>query len=84
MKRQSAGIKLLEPTSRRRVGQFAQCYLISHHWSCSSRDKVEQLLPHISSAKLLGQYAKAREAERSYAKAAIAYEQAKDFDNATR
>ena len=58
----------------------------SHTRSVSlyTRNKVELLLPHVSSTKIYSQYAKAREAEKHYQKAAKAYEQAKDYDNATR
>ena len=46
--------------------------------------KIGQLLPHISSPKIQLQYAKAKEAEGQYRDAVIAYEAARDFDNAVR
>ncbi|XP_054706802.1 WD repeat-containing protein 19-like [Uloborus diversus] len=46
--------------------------------------KVKELLPNISSPKVLSSYAKAQEADRNYKEAAYGYETAKDFSNAIR
>ena len=49
-----------------------------------SRNKVGELLSHVTSPKLHIQYAKAREADGKYKEAAKAYEAAKDYDNVIR
>ncbi|XP_033342026.1 intraflagellar transport protein Oseg6 [Megalopta genalis] len=54
----------------------ASAYIKLKNWQ-----KVGQLLPQISSAKINIQYAKAKEAEGKYEEAAKAYETAKDFEN---
>ena len=43
-----------------------------------------KLLPHVSSTKIHGQYAKAREVDKKYTEAAKAYEFAKEYENAIR
>lgn len=48
------------------------------------RNKVEKILVHVTSTKVYGQYAKAREADKKYAESAKAYEVAKDYENAIR
>lgn len=50
----------------------------------TSRQKIGELLPSISSPKILIQYAKAKEADGRYKESAQAYKAAKDFDNLTR
>merc|ERR1719273_2524103 len=57
----------------------AYLYIKLKNWS-----KIGQLLPHISSPKIQLQYAKAKEAEGQYKDAVLAYEAARDFDNAVR
>lgn len=57
----------------------ASAYIKLKNWQ-----KVGQLLPQISSAKINIQYAKAKEAEGKYEEAARAYETAKDYDNIIR
>jgi len=49
-----------------------------------SRNKVGELLSHITSPKIHAQYAKAKEADGHYKDAAEAYKQAKDWDNVIR
>lgn len=49
-----------------------------------SRVKVGELLPQVTSPKIHGQYARAKEAEGKYKDAALAYENAKDWDNVIR
>jgi len=41
-------------------------------------------LPQVTSPKIHGQYARAKEAEGKYKDAALAYENAKDWDNVIR
>ena len=48
------------------------------------RNKVGQLLKKITSNKIRGQYAKAREAEGNFLEAAKSYEAAKDYENSIR
>lgn len=48
------------------------------------RKKVGEIIKHVSSVNLLGQYAKACEADGHFLKAAQAYETACDYDNAIR
>ena len=48
------------------------------------RNKVGELLVHVSSPKLHAQYAKAKEADGKYKEAANAYEAAKDYDSVIR
>ena len=48
------------------------------------RNKVGQLMKKITSNKIRGQYAKAREAEGNFSEAAKAYEAAKDYENSIR
>ncbi len=43
-----------------------------------------ELLPKVSSPKIHGQYARAKEAEGRYKEAAQAYTNAKDWDNVIR
>lgn len=50
----------------------------------SFRNKVGDILAHITSPKLHAQYAKAREADGHFKEAAVAYEAARDHDNAVR
>ncbi|XP_076236024.1 intraflagellar transport protein Oseg6 isoform X2 [Calliopsis andreniformis] len=57
----------------------ASAYIKLKNWQ-----KVGQLLPQISSAKINIQYAKAKEAEGKYEEAAKAYETAKDYENIIR
>jgi len=42
------------------------------------------LLTHVTSPKLLAQYAKAKEADGKFKEAAAAYEAAKDYDSVIR
>eukprot|EP00062_Callorhinchus_milii_P005040 gi/632944084/ref/XP_007887305.1/ PREDICTED: WD repeat-containing protein 19 isoform X3 [Callorhinchus milii] len=51
---------------------------------CKNWAKVGELLPHVTSPKIHLQYAKAKEADNRYKEAAIAYENAKDWDNVIR
>ncbi|XP_015201422.1 WD repeat-containing protein 19 isoform X2 [Lepisosteus oculatus] len=51
---------------------------------CKNWAKVGELLPHVSSPKIHLQYAKAREADGRFKEAAMAYENAKDWDNVIR
>ncbi|XP_069781014.1 WD repeat-containing protein 19 isoform X4 [Narcine bancroftii] len=51
---------------------------------CKNWAKVGELLPHVTSPKIHLQYAKAKEADGRYKEAAIAYENAKDWDNVIR
>jgi WD repeat-containing protein 19 len=46
--------------------------------------KVGELLPHVHSPKIHAQYGKAMEAEKKYKPAALAYKNAKDYDNLVR
>jgi len=48
------------------------------------RTKVGELLPQVTTPKIHGQYARAREAEGKYKEAVAAYENAKDWDNVIR
>lgn len=48
------------------------------------RNKVGDIFAHVTSPKLSGQYAKAREADGHFKEAAQAYETARDYDNAIR
>ena len=48
------------------------------------RNKVGQLMKKITSNKIRGQYAKAREAEGNFLEAAKSYEAAKDYENSIR
>ena len=48
------------------------------------RSRVGDLFSKVSSPKLHGQYAKAREVDGQYREAARAYEAAKEFDSAVR
>ena len=48
------------------------------------RNKVGELLVHVTSPKLHAQYAKAKEADGRYKEAAVAYEAAKDYDSVIR
>lgn len=57
----------------------ASCYIKLKNWQ-----KVGQILPQVSSAKINVQYAKAKEAEGNYMEAAKAYEAAKDYENIIR
>eukprot|EP00051_Salpingoeca_urceolata_P033288 m.20040 g.20040 ORF g.20040 m.20040 type:complete len:1352 (-) comp6065_c0_seq2:172-4227(-) len=52
----------------------AAVYIRSKNWP-----QVGEMLQHVSTPKLHGQYAKAREAGGSYKEAAVAYETAKDY-----
>ena len=49
-----------------------------------NRKKVGELLKHITSPKLLTQYAKAKEHDGNYKDAAVAYKRAKDYENVIR
>lgn len=51
---------------------------------CPLRNKVGELLAHVTSPKLHAQYAKAKEADGKYKEAATAYEAAKDYDSVIR
>ncbi|MGH0157160.1 UNVERIFIED_CONTAM: hypothetical protein FKN15_033128 [Acipenser sinensis] len=51
---------------------------------CKNWAKVGELLPHVTSPKIHLQYAKAKEADGRYKEAAMAYENAKDWDNVIR
>jgi len=48
------------------------------------RSKVGDLLKHITSPKLLIQYAKAKEHDGKYKEAAVAYKKAKDYESVIR
>ena len=48
------------------------------------RSKVGELLEHVSSPKLHGLYAKAKEADGKYKDAVKAYEAAKDYESVIR
>lgn len=45
---------------------------------------MKELLPNVTSHKIFGQYAKAKEVERNYKEAAGAYRSAQDYDNLIR
>ncbi|XP_072262418.1 WD repeat-containing protein 19 [Pyxicephalus adspersus] len=51
---------------------------------CKNWAKVGELLPNVTSPKIHLQYAKAKEADGKYKEAALAYENAKDWDNVIR
>ncbi|CAN2388495.1 WD repeat-containing protein [Pristimantis euphronides] len=51
---------------------------------CKNWAKVGELLPNVSSPKIHLQYAKAKEADGKYKEAALAYENARDWDNVIR
>lgn len=54
-------------------------------WSKSlARNNVGKLLTHVTTTKIHGQYAKAREVDRKYMEAARAYETAREYDSAIR
>ncbi|XP_070553702.1 WD repeat-containing protein 19-like isoform X2 [Ptychodera flava] len=57
----------------------ASVYIRSKNWT-----KVGELLPQVTSPKIHAQYAKAKEADGRYKEAALAYENAKDYDNVIR
>ena len=48
------------------------------------RNKVGELLPQVTAAKIHIQYARAKEASGHYKEAAIAYSSGKDWDNVIR
>ena len=48
------------------------------------RTKVGELLGNVTSPKIHGQYAKAKEADGQYRDAAAAYENARDYDSVIR
>lgn len=48
------------------------------------RNKVGELIKHITSPKLLIQYAKAKELDGKYKDAAAAYKRGKDYENVIR
>ena len=48
------------------------------------RAKVGELLPQVTTPKIHGQYARAKESEGKYKEAVAAYETAKDWDNVIR
>jgi len=51
---------------------------------CICREKVGELLPHVTARKIHAQYARAREAEGRYKEAVSAYETAQDWENVIR
>ncbi|PIO24270.1 hypothetical protein AB205_0031140, partial [Aquarana catesbeiana] len=51
---------------------------------CKNWAKVGELLPNVTSPKIHLQYAKAKEADGKYKDAALAFENAKDWDNVIR
>nr|XP_039264721.1 WD repeat-containing protein 19-like [Styela clava] len=51
---------------------------------CKNWNKVGELLPNVTSPKLHLQYAKAKETDGKFAEAALAYRNAKDFENEIR
>ncbi|XP_062864836.1 WD repeat-containing protein 19 [Trichomycterus rosablanca] len=51
---------------------------------CKNWAKVGELLPHVTSPKIHLQYAKAKEADGKFKDAAMAYENARDWDNLIR
>ncbi|XP_072170705.1 WD repeat-containing protein 19-like [Diadema setosum] len=57
----------------------ASVYIRCKNWS-----KVGELLPQVTSPKIHTQYAKAKEADGKYKDAALAYQNAKDWDNVIR
>ncbi|XP_071452490.1 WD repeat-containing protein 19 [Hetaerina americana] len=57
----------------------ASLYIKLKNWK-----KVGDMLPSISSSKIHIQYAKAKEAEKQYKDAALAYENAKDYESVIR
>ncbi|XP_038055636.1 WD repeat-containing protein 19-like isoform X2 [Patiria miniata] len=57
----------------------ASVYIRSKNWA-----KVGELLPNVTSPKIHIQYAKAKEADGRHKEAALAYENAKDWDNVIR
>lgn len=57
---------------------------IMFQFNLLSRNSVGKLLPHVTSTKIHGQYAKAREVDKKYVEAARAYETARDYENAIR
>ncbi|XP_071786835.1 WD repeat-containing protein 19-like isoform X1 [Asterias amurensis] len=57
----------------------ASVYIRSKNWA-----KVGELLPNVTSPKIHIQYAKAKEADGRHKDAALAYENAKDWDNVIR
>lgn len=65
-----------------RGGQFDKACTMYIH--LKSWAKVGELLTHVSSTKIAHAYAVAREKEGSFKEAAVAYEQAKDYDAAIR
>ena len=59
-------------------------YALLYKAVATSRNSVGKLLPNVTSTKIHGQYAKAREMDKKYMEAARAYETAKDYDSAIR
>ncbi|XP_004867392.1 WD repeat-containing protein 19 isoform X1 [Heterocephalus glaber] len=57
----------------------ASVYIRRENWA-----KVRELLPHISSAKIHLQYAKAKDADGRYKEAVVAYENAKQWNGVIR
>ncbi len=70
-------------------GWFCTCAVIRYHIHSTAsdyhcRNKVGELLPKVTSQKIHGQYARAKEAEGRYKEAAMAYTSAKDWDSVIR
>ncbi|XP_065839406.1 WD repeat-containing protein 19-like isoform X2 [Oscarella lobularis] len=57
----------------------ATVFIRTKNWA-----KVGELLEHVTSPKIFGQFAKAKEADGKYREAAKAYEAAKDYDSVIR
>ncbi len=58
--------------------------VLQHMLCMYHRNSVGKLLKDVTSTKIHGQYAKAREVDKKYMEAARAYETAKEYDNAIR
>ncbi|CAJ0963745.1 unnamed protein product, partial [Ranitomeya imitator] len=78
--------------SMKQLSEAAQLYEKGQYYDkaasvyirCKNWAKVGELLPHVSSPKIHLQYAKAKEADGKYKEAALAYENARDWDNVIR
>ncbi|XP_063813141.1 WD repeat-containing protein 19 [Pseudophryne corroboree] len=78
--------------SMKQLSEAAQLYEKGQYYDkaasvyirCKNWAKVGELLPNVSSPKIHLQYAKAKEADGKYKEAALAYENARDWDNVIR
>lgn len=60
------------------------CTLLLRYCCFLFRNKIDDIVEHVTSLNFLAQYAKACEADGHFKKAAQAYETAHDYENAVR